>query len=147
MVGSRWDGDARGIGVGHATDAAPAIGELRDLALLPGWISEEPGVHLGSHLAEAADEVGLAVESQGVEANGRFRVVLTYDAAAKSDRRTVRRAAWRVIGAIAEASTHVLERETADGTEFTVVTGMPSSSTAFATHGHSLALTLKPRSG
>ena len=52
-----------------------------------------------------------------------------------------------MIGAIAESSTHVLERETSDGIEFQVVTGMPPATSAFATHGHSITLTLKPGSG
>ncbi len=45
--------------------------------------SRSPDAHLGTHLAAAAHEVGLTVDSQGAEANGGYRIALTYDTAPK----------------------------------------------------------------
>ncbi len=69
---------------------------------------------------------------------------LSWTGSAGADRRTIRIAAYGLIGAIAEGITAIAEvsRPASDGLAFEVVTGMPADQTEFAPHGHTLRLTL-----
>ncbi|MBO0785618.1 MAG: hypothetical protein J2P27_05525 [Actinobacteria bacterium] len=49
----RWDTDDRFTGVADASAFAADIDELAALARRPGWVTEEPGVHLVPHLDSA----------------------------------------------------------------------------------------------
>jgi hypothetical protein len=49
----RWDTDDRLVGVADASGFAHGIEELAELARRPGWVAEEPEVHLVPHLREA----------------------------------------------------------------------------------------------
>ena len=49
MVGLRWDGDERGEGVADATAFAAGADELVGAMRRPGWVPEEPEVHLLPH--------------------------------------------------------------------------------------------------
>src|SRR5260221_6373396 len=52
-AGKRWDTDSRLEGVADASVFAAALEELAVLARRPGWVTEEPGVHLVPHLRDA----------------------------------------------------------------------------------------------
>lgn len=140
--GERWHGDERGRGVGDASGATPALRELLDLAHRPGWVAEEPEVHLEGHVRRAAADVGVVVADTQTSADGSFVVTLVHDPA--MSKRAVRVAAWGVIGAVAEITTHVRERSDPDGTVFHVVTGTTPDPAGFATHGHQLTLRFLP---
>src|SRR5215468_9182523 len=45
----RWDTDERFTGVADASAFAPAVEELAALARRPGWVAEDPEIHLGPH--------------------------------------------------------------------------------------------------
>jgi hypothetical protein len=134
----RWDGDARRAGVGAARSAAAALQELLELSGRPDWVAEQPELHLEPHVREAADRVGLRISRTWTTADGVFEVHLVH--APGMSRRAVRKAVWVVIGAVAEATTHVREVVASDGSDFHVVTGMPAVPGRFATHGHYLVL-------
>jgi len=142
--GDRWDGDTRRTGVGDAAAAVPALRELVDLAARPGWVAEDPDLHLEEHVRRAADVLGLTVTDVRTTPQGSFEVSLAHDPS--MNRRAVRVAAWSVVAAVAETTTHGRETDGSGGVELHVVTGVPATPDGFAPHGHHLVLRLAPRS-
>ncbi len=130
----RWDIDERFVGVADATATSADIERLLAQSSEPGWITEDAEAHLGSHLISAAAQAGLAVRRlETVDA------VLEIDVAgpAGTDWRETRIAAFGLIGAIAEGSTHIREAVPGrDGLDLVVLTGVLPGDTGFATHGH-----------
>ena len=51
----RWDTDTRGRGIGDGRWIAPAVQHLLAALAAPGWIAEEPDVHLLPHLRQACE--------------------------------------------------------------------------------------------
>ena len=137
----RWDTDDRFTGVADAGVFAAAIEELAALARRPGWVAEEPGAHLVPHL-RGAGVAGLWL----LECNSRDDGVLevTAEHGPGDSRRDVRRLAWALIGTVAEPAASVREHRDGDSVVFDVVTGIPEGSGQFATHGHTLRLTVLP---
>ncbi|SRR6266516_3514435 len=137
----RWDTDDRFTGVADAGVFAAAIEELAALARRPGWVAEEPGAHLVPHL-RGAGVAGLRL----LECNSRDDGVLevTAEHGPGDSRRDVRRLAWALIGTVAEPAASVREHRDGDSVVFDVVTGIPEGSGQFATHGHTLRLTVLP---
>ena len=140
MPQPRWDGDDRFAGVGDARQHLGALEQLSRLAGTAEWIAEDPGSHLGQHVREAAAEAGLRWVDDAVLEDATYEVRLSVPA--ELDRRRLRRAAWRLIGAIAESSTHVREQRSGNVVTFGVLTGMPHDSDGFAAHGHTVRLVL-----
>jgi hypothetical protein len=137
----RWEDDDRYVGVADASLFGPAVDELAELAHRPGWVAEEPGVHLLPHLRDA-NVAGLSVVGSGVGDAGILEVEAEHSPA--DSRRVIRRQAWALIGAIAELATCVRERQIGDALVFEVVTGMPADTGPFATHGHTVRLSVRP---
>lgn len=138
----RWDTDDRFTGDADASAFATAIEDLAALARRPGWIAEEPEIHLAPHLRSAAVE-GLRIAEIGVGEDNVLAVSALYDPALGHGE--LRRRAWALLGAVAEPAAHVRERRGTshdDAVVFEVVTGIPDGSGPFATHGHTLRLTL-----
>jgi hypothetical protein len=48
----RWDTDDRFTGVADASDFAAAADELVTLTRLPGWVAEDPDLHMAPHLRD-----------------------------------------------------------------------------------------------
>jgi len=124
----RWDNDATGIGIRDASIAAPDVERLRAVLDRAGWVAEAPEHHLLPHVVEAAKRSGVQVVRAEV-VGGVLEIEVS---AAGASRREVRAAVYGLIGAFAEASTHVRETDGA----FQVVTGMLPGDGEFATHGH-----------
>jgi hypothetical protein len=59
-------------------------------------------------------------------------------------RRDIRRRAWALVGTIAEPTAIVREHRDGNTVVLEVVTGVPEGSGQFASHGHTLRLTLLP---
>jgi hypothetical protein len=137
----RWEGDERYLGVADAAIFAAAADELAALSHRPGWIAEEPVVHLLPHLRDA-DVPGLRIVGSGLGPAGELDVQAEYSAA--GNRRDIRRRAWALIGTIAEQATCVRERPDGDGMVFEIVTGMPADAGPFASHGHTVRLSIRP---
>jgi hypothetical protein len=137
----RWDADSRFVGVADASVFAVAIEELAMLARRPGWVTEEPEVHLVPHLREAS-VAGLRLLDYRVRDDGVLDVSAEYPSG--DSRRDIRRRAWALLGTIAEPAASVREHRDGNTVVFHVVTGIPDGSSQFASHGHTLRLTLHP---
>jgi hypothetical protein len=139
----RWDTDDRYTGVADASSFAPAIEELAALARRPGWVAEDPESHLVPHL-QAADVPGLRLLGYTPDGDGVLHVTAEYRAG--DSRGQIRRHAWALIATVAELATSVRERSDSDGGTivFDIVTGIPENAGRFATHGHTIRLTLNP---
>jgi hypothetical protein len=138
----RWDVDPRGIGVGDARAMLPALDALRAQATQPGWVAEEPELHLLPHLERAAGATGcLGIASAVADESGRFVVELAWTGESDPDRAVVRNATYALIAAIAETTTVIREDPDAAGREVEIVTGS-TEATAFAPHGHVLKFRL-----
>ena len=137
----RWDADDRFVGVTDASGFAAAIEELAALARRPGWVAEDPYVHLVPHLRAAAVE-GLRLVSCRTRADGVLNVAVRHSPG--MSRSEIRRQVWALIGTIAEAAASVRERADGDTVVFDVVTGIPDGTGPFASHGHSVRLELTP---
>ena len=137
----RWDTDDRYTGVADAGDFAPAIEELAALARRPGWVTEDPENHLVPHLQEAGVP-GLRVLGYQPDGNDVLHVTAEYHEG--DSRGEIRRHAWALIATVAELATSVREHDNADTIVFDVVTGIPENAGRFATHGHTIRLTVMP---
>jgi hypothetical protein len=137
----RWDTDDHFIGVADAGVFADAVQELAQLSRRPGWVAEEPEVHLVPHLQDASVS-GMRVLTCDTGDNGVLNVSAEHDPS--DSRRDIRRLAWALLGHIAEPLASVHEHRSGDAVVFDVITGMPSESAQFATHGHTLRLTVRP---
>ena len=61
-----------------------------------------------------------------------------------ASRGELRRQAWVLLGTVAEPAASVRERRDGDAAVFEVITGIPDGAGPFASHGHTLRLTLSP---
>jgi hypothetical protein len=137
----RWDPDERGIGVGDARAHLARLDALRAAADQDGWVAEEPEAHLLPHiLRHVGDGAPWAIDGTSTEPDGTFVVDLRWIGPADADRRSIRAAAYELIGVVAEGTTEIAEVQGPDRHAFEVVTGMLADQTEFASHGHTLRL-------
>jgi len=139
----RWDTDDRFTGVADAGVFADSVQELAQLARRPGWVAEEPEAHLVPHL-QSASVPGLTVLTCRAGEDGVLDVAAEHSPGDR--RRDIRRRAWALLGHVAEPLASVHEHATEDAVMFDVITGGPGAggSAQFATHGHTIRLTLRP---
>lgn len=138
----RWDTDDRFTGVADASSFAPAVEDLAALARRPGWVAEDPEIHLVPHLQEA-DVPGLRLLGCQPSGDGVLHVTAEYREG--DGRRDIRLHAWALIATVAELATSVREHDDGHGSiVFDIVTGIPENAGTFATHGHTIRLTLMP---
>lgn len=136
----RWDGDERGQGVGDARRLTAGTAELTDAMALPGWVAEEPEVHLSPHLRawlEHHDEFTL--DNMEADDDGAFVLDLTWQGR-MGDLRGLRAAAYSLIGSVAETASYVRQRRGEGVLTYEVATGIVGNDAHFATHGHVLFL-------
>jgi len=137
----RWDTDDRLTGVADASAFATGIEELAALARRPRWVAEDPELHLVPHLRRASVD-GLRIGEIRTVQDGVLAVTAECDQGAS--RGELRRLAWALLGAIAEPAASVRERHDDDAAIYEVVTGIPDDAGPFASHGHTVRLTLTP---
>jgi hypothetical protein len=138
MSRRRWDTDERGQGVASGEAFAANVFDLAEAMRDPGWVAEEPELHLLPHLERACAELGLLIRSARSEDE-----IFVVELEVTEDERSVgalRNAAITLIASVAEESTHIRQRMWDDVIEFEVATGSTESGTAFAPHGHLLRL-------
>jgi hypothetical protein len=135
----RWDTDHRFTGVADAGAFAPAVEELAALARRPHWVAEDPEAHLAPHLRGARVD-GLRILDIRTGQDGVLAVSAAYDQGAS--RGEVRSRVWALLGTIAEPAGSVRERSEDDKVVFDVVTGIPDNAGPFASHGHTVRLTV-----
>ena len=129
----RWDTDDRFVGVADAGATAPDIERLLAMTVEPGWVTEDAVAHLGARCRTTAEALGLDVVRLGA-----IDDVLELDVRPRDrrDRGARRIAAFALVGAFAEGSTHIRERREGDSFVLDVVTGVLPGDGVFATHGH-----------
>jgi hypothetical protein len=138
-VQRRWDGDERGIGIAGGESHAPHARRLLEALQAPDWVAEEPELHLRPHLEHGALALGFGLRGATLD-GATYEVRLTW--LGEKSRGPIRRAAYALIGAVAEESTHVAEWVDEDAIVFDVATGTVGS-TPFAPHGHLLRLRIQ----
>jgi len=141
----RWDPDKVGIGVADARAHMPVLDALGRVANEDGWVAEEPEKHLLPHLVDfARTGPDLGIESAVVTSDGVYEIVSRWVGPPDPDKRTVRAAAFALIGVVAEGATVVHEVRGEDGAViYEVMTGLLPEDTDFATHGHTVRLRVR----
>ncbi len=136
----RWDLDARGTGVADAAALVPDLDRLREALLAPGWVTEEPDVHLLPHVRRLCDDQGWEVRRAEV-----LDATLELDIAVPGgDWRSLRAAGYALLGTFAEPAT-VIRQDERDGDGLTLVaaTGVLEGDSEFAPHGHTVRLVVR----
>jgi hypothetical protein len=79
----RWQGDAGGIGNADGRTHLPEIRPLCDALAQPGWIAEDPEIHLLPRLSQACAAAGSpwTLTAAAMGADGGFEVALTWSGA------------------------------------------------------------------
>jgi hypothetical protein len=137
----RWDTDERRHGVADAATMAPFVDELGKLVTVPGWVAEEPELHLLPHIERviSAEPDASIADTRVVDGVLQVDIEIPRDAS----RGRAREVAYRAVASFGEALT--LVRQAGDGDEptFEVVTGMLPGSAEFATHGHRVTIRVR----
>jgi hypothetical protein len=137
MADVRWDGDARGRGVGDAAAFAEGASELVDAMRSADWVAEKPELHLLPHLRAACDNLPFELATTRVLDDGRFEVDLTWTGG-PGGVGEVRRAVYALIGAVAESATYVRQHRDHGSLAFELATGLIGEDAHFAPHGHTV---------
>lgn len=142
-MSERWEGDERGRGVGDAAQLVPGVSELLGALGEPGWVAEDPEVHLRPHIETWCERDGRLALS-GAYTDERHAYVL--DLAWRGESVGVgeaRAAVFALIGFFAESATYVRQRRDAGGgdpsrpiLQFEVGTGELAPDAMFSPHGH-----------
>jgi hypothetical protein len=136
----RWDIDERGHGIASGDVFTPNVTELAEAMADPGWVTEDPDVHLLPHLAAACSEPGAPLRLVSARSEDEVFVVELEARDGSSSTGERKRAAVALAAAITEDSTHIRQRTLDDVTEFDVATGTVASGSPFAPHGHLVRL-------
>ena len=133
----RWDIDTRGEGVGDGRWLVPAARDLVEALDTPGWVAEDPHLHLFPHLRRRCEDPAFPLElgDVAVEDDGRYVVELRWTG--EGNTRSVEAAVFALIGEIAEPATFVRTRGAG---VYEVATGVLEGDSQFAPHGHTLVL-------
>jgi hypothetical protein len=145
----RWDGDEAGHGVASAATYTGAVEDLLAAMREPDWVAEDPRAHLLPHV-ESSMGGPMRLRSAEVDDSGELTVLIEAEIP-KADRFRLgarfRQLAFVVMSGFAESSTFVEEIQRDGGAEFVVTTGLLSSQTAFAPHGHVVRIVIVPTEG
>jgi hypothetical protein len=141
----RWDIDERFVGVADAGIATEDVARLLAKTQEPGWVTEDAVDHLGPWCRAAAEALDLDLARLEM-VDDVLEVDLRVDW--DDEVRAPRVAAYGLIGAFAEPSTHVRERRGPDGeVVLEVVTGVLPGDSHFASHGHLARIRLLSAAG
>ena len=139
----RWDTDERGRGVASAAASVADLDRLRIAMLEPGWVAEDPDLHLLPHVRRLCEEQGWNLARADMVADVLEVEVVVPAATVRSPTA----AAFAILGTFAEASTHVVEQasELGESIQLLVTTGMLEGDGAFAPHGHTVRIAVRRR--
>jgi hypothetical protein len=142
-VPRRWDDDERGEGVGDATRLTPGAEELLAWMSAPGWVTEQPEVHLSPHMREWLEHNDVfELENASTDAAGEYVLELSWQGRL-GDLRGLRAAAFELLGSVAESATYVRQRREGDRVVFEAATGMGGDDSPFDPHGHVIVLDVR----
>ena len=134
-MSARWDGDARGTGVGEARQLIPGADELLGAFRRPDWVAEDPELHLRPHVEAWCEHDGrMALVSARGDDRHAYVLELGWRAAATGIG-AVRAAAFSLIGTFAETATYIRQRRDDPDLRFEVGTGELGDG-RFEPHGH-----------
>ncbi len=140
----RWDIDARGHGIADGRWIEPAVRRFLDALAEPGWVAEEPDVHLLPHLVRACDVADSPWRLRGaaLRDDGVYVVDLAWGAESEQGLglRRLRAEALALLGAVVECALFVRELKTDAAIEFRAATGVLDGDSPFKGHGHLLLL-------
>ena len=137
---ARWDGDARGQGIGDGSWIARSVSQLRESLDVPMWVAEAPEDHLLQHVQRACAQPGTPWQLIGAATReGIFDVDLRWTREAASLRQ-LRADAFALIGEFAEVTTFIRQVVAEGSIEFHVTTGFVAGDTNFTHHGHLIRL-------
>src|SRR5678810_244853 len=107
---------------------------------LPGWVAEQPEVHLSPHLRAWLEHHDVfTLDGVEVDEDGAYLMDLTWQGRL-GDLRGVRAAAYSLVGSVAETASYVRQRRGDGLVTYEVATGIVGGDAHFATHGHVLLL-------
>ena len=132
----------QGVGVADARGWRLIIETIAAMADEHGWVAEEPELHLLPHLEAAAGAAGLAIRSARTVPDGTFEVDLEWLGEDQPSRQMIRSSLFSLVAAISETVTLIHEPPAARGHAVEVLTGSGGGGGTFASHGHTLRLTL-----
>jgi len=142
-VAQRWEGDERGEGAGDASRLKPGAEELLEWMSAPGWVAEQPEVHLSPHLREWLEHHDVfELENTSVDATGEYVLELSWQGRL-GDLRGLRAAVFELLGSVAESATYVRQRRQGDRMVFEAATGTGGADSPFAPHGHVIVLDVR----
>ena len=141
-MAARWDGDELGQGIGDATQLVSGASELIAAFREPGWVAEQPELHLLPHV-EAWCQQDRRLALTGAYSDGSAYVLNLEWRGETSGVGEARAAMFGLIGSFAESVTYVRQRRVAsDGggaamkLQFEVGTGELAPDARFDPHGH-----------
>jgi hypothetical protein len=143
MQRRRWDTDEQGSGVASGESFAPNVAELAEAMRDPGWVTEDPELHLLPHLQAFCSGPGSPFQLVSSRSEDAVFVVELRWLGQDAGPGAVRAAAFALLGSIAEVSTHVRQRKHGDVTVFEAAAGTLGSDSAFAPHGHLIRLRVR----
>jgi hypothetical protein len=124
--------------VGDGRRLTPGAAELTDAMTLPGWVAEQPEVHLSPHLRAWLEHHDVfTLDGVEVDEDGAYLMDLTWQGRL-GDLRGVRAAAYSLIGSVAETASYVRQRRGDGLITYEVATGIVGDDAHFDTHGHVL---------
>jgi hypothetical protein len=141
----RWDTDERGRGIASGEAFAAHVAELADLMADPGWVTEEPEVHLLPQLQAACDEPGSLLHLDEAWSDDAIFVVELTTTERELSIGRLRRVAVALAAVIAEESTNIRQRRDGEVLEFDIATGTAPPEARFAPHGHLIRLRIRPQ--
>ncbi len=147
MGGKRWDVDETGHGLASGEAFGPNLEELSTAMRDPGWVTEDPDIHLLAHLRSACDEAGSRWSIDAVRDEDGVLIVDVRWAGESQSAGALRRDAFALLGRVAEDSTHIRQRVFDDRTEFEMATGALAGVTPFLPHGHPVRVRVRRISG
>jgi hypothetical protein len=139
----RWDIDERGDGVADAAALSGRIEQLREHAIRPTWVAEQPDVHLLPHLERAIAAPGWTWTGVDwlIDDDGRLIIELTHPPVeGDRGRATLQAEVLKLLGYIVESATYleIEERHDDETLIVDVVTGVMDDQSPFKAHGHTL---------
>ncbi|AKN16025.1 hypothetical protein MHAE_17213 [Mycobacterium haemophilum DSM 44634] len=141
MERRRWDTDDRFTGIASGQALAPAIERLRAHCDRDGWITEDPEIHLLTHLRRYCDQPRspFRLLDARLHDDGVYEVDIEPTGVTQADSLPIRRV-LPMLAVIAETALAVRQL---DENTIECVTGMLDNDGPYAAHGHLIRLRIR----
>jgi hypothetical protein len=146
----RWEGDDRGRGIGEAVQLVEGAKELITSFTQPGWVTEQPELHLRPHVEEWCRQDGRLALTDAHNNDSNAYILDVQWLGESLGVGEARAAVFCLIGSFAESATYVRQRrisgdarESAQTLQFEVGTGELAPDARFDPHGHVVMINLR----